>query len=115
MRDWALARARALAEIPSVDLRVDLHRSDAAAMREALLAEQPALTFVALPEAAGEQPQCLRVRGGGDLFYGPSFEQGLISVQSLGSQQAVRVLDPRPGERVLDACAGMAVARGPSG
>lgn len=106
-RERALARARALAEIPSVDLRVDLHRSDAAAMREALLAEQPALTFVALPEAAGEQPQCLRVRGGGDLFYGPSFEQGLISVQSLGSQQAVRVLDPRPGERVLDACAGM--------
>lgn len=103
----ALARARALAEIPSVDLRVDLHRSDAATMRSALAAEQPGMQFLVLPEAAGEQPQCLRVRGGGDLFYGPSFEQGLISVQSLGSQQAVRVLDPQPGERVLDACAGM--------
>ncbi|HLT37539.1 MAG TPA: transcription antitermination factor NusB [Enhygromyxa sp.] len=103
----ALARARALSEIPSVDLRVDLHRSDAASMREALAAEQPGLKFIELPEAAGEQPQALRVRGGGDLFYGPSFEQGLISVQSLGSQQAVPVLDPRPGERVLDACAGM--------
>ncbi len=103
----ALARARALAEIPSVDLRVDLHRSNAAAMREALAAEQPGLKFIELPEAAGDQPQCLRVRGGGDLFYGPSFEQGLISVQSLGSQQAVRALAPRPGERILDACAGM--------
>jgi 16S rRNA (cytosine967-C5)-methyltransferase len=106
-RERALARGRALAEIPCVDLRVDLHRSSADAMRVALAAEQPGLKFVELPEAAGEQPQCLRVRGGGDLFYGPSFEQGLISVQSLGSQQAVRVLDPRPGERVLDACAGM--------
>jgi 16S rRNA (cytosine967-C5)-methyltransferase len=106
-REQALARARALAEIPCVDLRVDLHRSSAEAMRAALLAEQPGLKFVELPETAGEQPQCLRVRGGGDLFYGPSFEQGLISVQSLGSQQAVRVLDPRPGELVLDACAGM--------
>ncbi|MFO7565075.1 MAG: transcription antitermination factor NusB [Enhygromyxa sp.] len=103
----ALARARALVEIPSVDLRVDLHRSDAASVREALAAEQPGLKFLNFQEAAGEQPQALRVRGGGDLFYGPSFEQGLISVQSLGSQQAVRVLDPQPGERVLDACAGM--------
>lgn len=105
--EQALARGRALAEIPTVDLRVDLHRSDAAAMREALAAELPSLQFIDLPEAAGAQPQCLRVRGGGDLFYGPSFEQGLISVQSLGSQQAVRVLDPQPGQRVLDACAGM--------
>ncbi|PRQ01046.1 Ribosomal RNA small subunit methyltransferase B [Enhygromyxa salina] len=103
----AVARARALSVAPTVDLRVDLHRGGAAELREALLAEQPKLEFVALPEAAGDQPQCLRVRGGGDLFYGPSFEAGLFSIQSLGSQQAVRVLDPQPGERVLDACAGM--------
>nr|WP_275943119.1 RsmB/NOP family class I SAM-dependent RNA methyltransferase [Pseudenhygromyxa sp. WMMC2535] len=31
----------------------------------------------------------------------------MISIQSLGSQQAVRALDPRPGERIIDACAGM--------
>ena len=103
----ALARARALAEIPSVDLRVDEHRTNAEAVREALAAEQPDMTFLDLPETPEPQSQCLRVRGGGDLFYGPSFEQGLFSVQSLGSQQAVRALDPKPGERVLDACAGM--------
>lgn len=103
----ALARAQALLDVPTVDLRVDLHRSDAATVRAALLDEQPGLSFVELPTTAGEQPQCLRARGGGDLFYGPTFEAGLISIQSLGSQQAVRVLDPRPGERVLDACAGM--------
>jgi 16S rRNA (cytosine967-C5)-methyltransferase len=106
-RERAFARAQALAEAPTVDLRVDLHRTSAEAVRETLTAEHPGLVLVPLPEAAGEQPQCLRVRGGGDLFYGPTFEAGLISVQSLGSQQAVRALDPQPGERVLDACAGM--------
>jgi 16S rRNA (cytosine967-C5)-methyltransferase len=105
--DRALARARALARVPTVDLRVDLHRSNAESVRAALRLEQPSIEFVELHEAAGEQPQCLRVRGGGDLFFGPTFEAGLFSIQSLGSQQAVRVLDPQPGERVLDACAGM--------
>ena len=105
--EQALERARALAEVPTVDLRVDVHRSDVESVRTALRLEQPMIEFIELPEAAGEQPQCLRVRGGGDLFYGPSFENGLFSIQSLGSQQAVRVLDPQPGERVLDACAGM--------
>jgi 16S rRNA (cytosine967-C5)-methyltransferase len=105
--EQALARAQALARVPTVDLRVDLHRTDAESIRTALREEQPEIEFVALPEAAGEQPQCLRVRGGGDLFYGPTFESGRIAIQSLGSQQAVRALDPQPGERVLDACAGM--------
>ncbi|EDM81224.1 ribosomal RNA small subunit methyltransferase B [Plesiocystis pacifica SIR-1] len=101
------ARARALTEVPSVDLRVDLSRSTRDAVREQLVADHPSVRFVELPEAAGDQPQCLRVRGGGDLFHGPLFEDGLIAIQSLGSQQAVRVLDPQPGERTLDACAGM--------
>jgi 16S rRNA (cytosine967-C5)-methyltransferase len=105
--EQALARAQALARVPTVDLRVDLHRSDAESVRVALREEQPEIEFIALPEAAGEQPQCLRVRGGGDLFYGPTYESGRIAIQSLGSQQAVRALDPQPGERVLDACAGM--------
>ena len=103
----ALARGRALAAVPDIDLRVDLGRTDAAAVAERLLDDHPGLRLVELPAAAGEQPQCLRVRGGGDLFYGPSYAAGLVSIQGLGSQQAVRVLDPQPGERVLDACAGM--------
>ncbi|MCA9700700.1 MAG: hypothetical protein KC431_24450, partial [Myxococcales bacterium] len=105
--EQATARAVALSQPPAIDLRLDLSRATVDEIRERLLAEHPGLSFVALPEAAGEQPQCLRVRGGGDLFHGPLFEEGLISIQSLGSQQAVRILDPAPGERILDACAGM--------
>ncbi len=35
----------------------------------------------------------------------PGFDRGLVSVQDAGAQLAARLLDPRPGQRVLDACA----------
>lgn len=35
----------------------------------------------------------------------PGFAEGRLSVQDLGAQWAARLLDPRDGERVLDACA----------
>jgi len=35
----------------------------------------------------------------------PGFEAGHVSVQDAGAQWAARLLDARPGERVLDACA----------
>ena len=35
----------------------------------------------------------------------PGFERGLVSVQDAAAQLAAPLLDPRPGERVLDACA----------
>ncbi len=103
----ARTRARALAEIPAIDLRVDLARISTAELRERLLLDHPGIEFQALPESVGDQAQAMRVRSGGDLFHGPLFGEGLFTIQSLGSQQAVRTLDPRSGERVLDACAGM--------
>ncbi|MFV8755181.1 transcription antitermination factor NusB [Nannocystaceae bacterium ST9] len=105
--ELARARAKAIAEIPAIDLRVDLGRISLAELRERLLIDHPGIEFLPLPESVGAQPQALRVRSGGDLFHGPLFGEGLFTIQSLGSQQAVRTLDPRPGERVLDACAGM--------
>lgn len=35
----------------------------------------------------------------------PGFEAGLVSIQDSGAQLAARLLDARPGQRVLDACA----------
>lgn len=35
----------------------------------------------------------------------PGFDDGLFSVQDLGAQCAAQLLDPQPGERILDACA----------
>src|SRR5262249_28456735 len=55
------------------------------------------------------EPQALRVRSGADVFYGALHDLGLVSVQGLAAQQPVRVLAPQPGERALDACAGLGV------
>lgn len=35
----------------------------------------------------------------------PGFVQGEVSVQDLGAQSAAKLLDPKKGERILDACA----------
>jgi 16S rRNA (cytosine967-C5)-methyltransferase len=35
----------------------------------------------------------------------PGFEEGLVSVQDSAAQLAATLLDPQPGERILDACA----------
>jgi len=35
----------------------------------------------------------------------PGFAEGLMSVQDIGAQCAAQLLDPQPGERILDACA----------
>jgi 16S rRNA (cytosine967-C5)-methyltransferase len=99
----ATLRARRLAEVPSVDLRVDLSRIDLDTAQSRLQEERPDATI----ERVADSPQALRVRGGGDIFYGPLHDDGLVSVQGLAAQQPAIALDPKPGMRVLDACAGL--------
>jgi 16S rRNA (cytosine967-C5)-methyltransferase len=101
----ALDRARALADPPPIDLRIDLGRIDHAAAVAALRADHPSIVLTEVPG----QPQALRARSGGDLFHGPLHESGLISIQGLAAQQPARVLEPIADERILDACAGMGV------
>ncbi|MEM6993933.1 MAG: transcription antitermination factor NusB [Myxococcota bacterium] len=99
----ALLRAEKLSVPPRVDVRVvmsKLSRNDAA---DRLAADHPGAT-IERPEA---HPEALRVQGAGDLFYGPLFDAGALVVQGLASAEGARMLGVRPGERVLDACAGM--------
>lgn len=101
----AIARGEALGRPLPVDLRIDLGRISADDARTRLEAEQPGIEI----ETVEGQPQALRTRGGGDLFYGPMHGEGLISVQGLAAQQPALALAPEPDMRVLDACAGMGV------
>lgn len=50
-------------------------------------------------------PDALRLTASVDLAELPGFAQGQVSVQDAGAQKAAPLLDVRPGQRVLDACA----------
>ncbi|MFQ5850492.1 MAG: 16S rRNA (cytosine(967)-C(5))-methyltransferase RsmB [Candidatus Binatia bacterium] len=50
-------------------------------------------------------PQGIRVKGASAVDQLPGFQQGLFQVQGESSQLVGYLLDPKPGERILDACA----------
>lgn len=50
-------------------------------------------------------PQALRLDRPCDVAQLPGFAEGRLSVQDLAAQMAAPLLDVRPGQRVLDACA----------
>jgi 16S rRNA (cytosine967-C5)-methyltransferase len=56
------------------------------------------------PRPAPLDPTCLLLDGG-DPARLPGFEEGWFAVQDQASAFVVRALDPKPGDRVLDACA----------
>jgi 16S rRNA (cytosine967-C5)-methyltransferase len=51
-------------------------------------------------------PDALRITEKTNVFALPSFRNGLFEVQDAASQMVSRLLDPQPGMRVIDACAG---------
>lgn len=51
-------------------------------------------------------PDCLRLEPGVPVFEIPAFHAGLFTVQDESESLVVPLLNPRPGERVLDLCAG---------
>jgi len=77
-------------------LRANALRIDAAALRERL--PVPSRPAEGLPEA-------LLIDAPFDAFASPLWEAGLFMPQSRAAMAVARVLDPRPGERVLDLCA----------
>jgi 16S rRNA (cytosine967-C5)-methyltransferase len=55
------------------------------------------------PRVGSVDPSCLLLDGG-DPAALPGYDEGWFAVQDQASSFVVRVLDPRPGERVLDVC-----------
>jgi 16S rRNA (cytosine967-C5)-methyltransferase len=51
-------------------------------------------------------PYCLRLEPGAPVFTIPAFHAGLFTVQDEAESLVVPLLNPRPGERILDLCAG---------
>lgn len=71
--------------------------------RDALLAELRARFPDAVP--CRFAPDGVRLGGPGDPVRDPAFVEGRMTVQDEASQLVVELLDPRPGECILDACA----------
>jgi len=84
---------------PPMWLRVNRRRSSVAEATEALTGAGFEVHRHALA------PDALRVEPPADVRRLPGFAEGCISVQDAAAQLAVELLQPQPGERILDACA----------
>jgi 16S rRNA (cytosine967-C5)-methyltransferase len=96
--DWRRIAA-AGNERPPMVLRVDARRLT----RDAYVQRLAAVGMTARPMAAA--PQALVLDKPVDVAVLPGFGAGEVSVQDAGAQLAATLLDLRPGQRVLDACA----------
>jgi 16S rRNA (cytosine967-C5)-methyltransferase len=85
-------------EHPPMTLRVDLSRGS----REESLA---ALAAAGIDAAPGLLPSAVVLAEPVAVDRLPGFAEGLVSVQDAGAQLAAWLVDARPGDRVLDACA----------
>ena len=52
-----------------------------------------------------ELPECIRIFGAFDIHRSGAYSEGLYTLQNINSMRAGLLLDPQPGETVLDLCA----------
>ncbi|MGZ3442488.1 MAG: RsmB/NOP family class I SAM-dependent RNA methyltransferase, partial [Polyangia bacterium] len=84
-------------------LRANTLRATRDEAMRAVAAERPDATLLASDVA----PEAFRVDGAGDVAVLPAFAHGLVTAQDVAAQQVARLVDPRAGEHILDACAGV--------
>lgn len=96
--------AAALSDRPPVDLRVNTLKAD----RDKVLKELARAGASAAPllETAVRVPPLRAMGRHPNVQAEPAFQRGLFEVQDLGSQIAAKLSDAKPGEQVLDYCAG---------
>ena len=86
----------ALLERAPLDVRVNVARTSREALHPALPTAEPTPL----------SPWGLRFPSDTRLDESPSYAEGLIEIQDEGSQLIALACDPRPGQRLLDLCAG---------
>lgn len=84
-------------------LRINTARANREQLVDELRRERPQIVLAPSPLA----PDALAAAHGGDLFSTRAYAEGRFIAQDLGAQLVVRLVDPQPGERILDACAGV--------
>jgi 16S rRNA (cytosine967-C5)-methyltransferase len=91
--------ARALMEAGNRPAEAALRANALRITREDLLTRLP------IPARAADVPDGVVLEAPFDAFSSPLWEQGLFMPQSRAAMAVARVVDPQPGERVLDLCA----------
>jgi 16S rRNA (cytosine967-C5)-methyltransferase len=81
--------------------RANRRRTTRDALADMLRAEGATVTPIEMA------PMALRVEDLGDPAKSPSFVAGTWTVQDTGAQRVGYIASPRPGQRILDACAGV--------
>ncbi|MBI4745423.1 MAG: 16S rRNA (cytosine(967)-C(5))-methyltransferase RsmB [Deltaproteobacteria bacterium] len=97
--DEAIRLCQADNEAPPLTIRVNT----TAISREELLLRLSAAGYDAT--VADFSPSALNLRGAGNVTAIPGFMEGLFTIQDEASQLISFILDPQPGEKILDACA----------
>ncbi len=101
-RDELVRIAGAFAEPAPIIARANRRRTTL----DALVAELNAAGITATP-LGDATPMALRLDGLGDPARNAAFVAGRWTVQDAGAQRVAHVAAPRPGQRILDACAGV--------
>lgn len=99
----AVAFADASTAPAPLAIRANRLRVDPNGLRARLAAERPG----AVVEEAPHAPDALLVRGMDAPFATTAWREGLFAVEDLGAQRVVALAGAAPGERILDACAGV--------
>ena len=98
--DWKRV-CEALNQTARVCLRANLIKTDRETLAKRFLEESQIAT---LPIAEVQDGLVLEKRT--NVFATDLFKQGMFEVQDGSSQRVVELLNPQPGEKVIDACAG---------
>lgn len=91
---------------PPINLRVRNGGAGVEVTRDAWVTRLREAAPTAKIDAADQAPGAIRVRNAGDPHQLPGYAEGAWTIQEEGSQLVGHLLGVRPGEIVLDACAG---------
>jgi 16S rRNA (cytosine967-C5)-methyltransferase len=91
---------KALNQLADVILRVNTLKTNIKELQAALLDSDIET------ETIKGYPFALQLKERANVFVTPAFKKGWFEVQDASSQKVAQLLDPKPGMRVVDACAG---------
>lgn len=94
------AQIEAMNEQAPVDLRANSLKATAQQVRDKLLEEGVDCRLL------DQHPETVSLNVRKNIFVTEAFKNGWFEVQDRSSQKVARFLDPQPGDRVVDACAG---------